>query len=175
MSERPNNKPIDLSGQRFGRLVAIERAPRSKCGATMWVCKCDCGNRVTVQYSNLKRGATQSCGCLNDEHRINNIKHGGNRRGKTERLYRVWRGMIERCTRPENISFRYYGQLGVTICNEWKEYAAFKKWALDAGYDPNAKRGECTLDRIDPFKNYCPDNCRWVSMEQQNKNRRADQ
>lgn len=82
MTERPSNQPVNLSGQRFGRLVAVERAPRSKGGATMWACKCDCGNMVTVQYSNLKRGATQSCGCLNHENRVNHIKHGGNRRGK---------------------------------------------------------------------------------------------
>lgn len=167
---------IDLSGQRFGRLVAVERTERSRCGATMWLCRCDCGNLVSVQYSNLKHGATKSCGCLNRENRENrNHKHGGSPRGKNERLYRVWRGMHERCENPHHISFKHYGAIGVTVCEEWGDYAEFRCWAIENGYDESAKRGECTLDRVDPFGNYCPENCRWVDMKTQSNNKRVIQ
>lgn len=166
---------IDLTGRRFGRLVCVERAPNSSCGATMWICTCDCGNTVTVQYANLTRGATMSCGCLNREKRAErNYKHGGDVRGKQERLYRVWHGMWERCTKEHHISYQYYGANGVTVCDEWKEYQSFREWAMSNGYDPNAERGKCTLDRIDPTGNYEPANCRWTSMAEQNHNRRAD-
>lgn len=141
----------------------------------MWLCKCDCGSIVSVQYSNLKRGATRSCGCLNKEKRESrNYKHGGSFRGKADRLYRVWRGMIGRCEDPKNNSYKHYGEKGVSVCDEWKNYKLFREWANDHGYDQNARRGECTLDRIDPFGNYEPDNCRWVSMKIQNNNRRKN-
>lgn len=166
---------VDLSGQRFGRLAAVERTGRSDCGATMWLCKCDCGNFVSVQYSNLKSGATKSCGCLNRENREKrNYKHGGSQRGKCERLYRVWRGMQERCKNPKNISYKHYGAVGVSVCEEWNDYAAFRSWAIENGYDSSAKRGECTLDRINPFGNYCPENCRWANMKTQSNNKRVN-
>jgi hypothetical protein len=165
---------VDLSGQRFGRLVAIEKTERSSCGATMWMCKCDCGNLVSVQYSNLKSGATQSCGCLNQENCTNrNRKHNGSFRGKVERLYRVWRGMLGRCEDPKNNSYRYYGLVGISVCDDWKDYEKFRSWAIEHGYDETAERGQCTLDRIDPFGNYEPSNCRWATMKTQSNNRRC--
>lgn len=164
---------VDLVGQRFGRLVVSERLERSGCGATKWLCKCDCGNLVSVQYSNLKSGATKSCGCLNQENREKrNRKHGGSFRGKTERLYRVWRGMLGRCEDPKNNSFKYYGLAGISVCEEWRDYGSFRNWAIEHGYDENAKRGECTIDRIDVYGDYCPENCRWITNTEQQRNKR---
>ena len=166
---------LDLRGQRFGRLVVVERAEKAKCGATRWHCRCDCGKHVVVQYSNLKNGFTQSCGCLNVENLIKrNYKHGGDCRPRAELLYRVWRGMIGRCNDPKNISFKDYGAKGVSICHEWMEYGIFREWALKNGYDESAARGKCTIDRIDTFGNYEPGNCRWVSMKIQNSNKRKE-
>lgn len=154
----------------------MKRAEKSDCGATVWLCKCDCGNVVSAQYSNLKRGATKSCGCLNREKREErNRKHGGSVHGKTERLYRVWRGMHERCESPKHISFKHYGAVGVSVCEEWNDYAAFRSWAFENGYDETAERGACTIDRINPFGNYEPKNCRWASMKTQSNNKRVSQ
>lgn len=81
--------------------------------------------------------------------------------------------MRQRCYRPENRAYKWYGALGVTVCDEWnKSYEAFRKWAYDNGYDKNAERGKCTLDRINCTGNYEPSNCRWVGMDVQARNKR---
>lgn len=80
--------------------------------------------------------------------------------------------MRKRCLNERCKDFKHYGGRGITICAEWNDYTNFKEWAMANGYDPNAKRGQCTIDRIDVNGNYCPENCRWVSMKIQNQNKR---
>lgn len=96
-------------------------------------------------------------------------KHGLN----GTRLYRVWHSVKNRCYNKNNHAFKYYGALGVTVCDEWKnDFVAFRKWMLENGYDESAPWGKCTIDRIDPNGNYCPENCRVVDMVVQRHNRR---
>ena len=80
--------------------------------------------------------------------------------------------MMQRCYNPKNDRYRWYGEIGTKVCDDWKNFVAFQKWATSNGYDENAPRGKCTLDRINPFGNYEPSNCRWVTMTVQNKNKR---
>lgn len=164
-----NNNITDLTGQRFDRWTVLGIAPHERCEPIRWVCECDCGSVKEVLGSELKRGGSKSCGCyksekLADVHRI----HGG----KGTRLYKVWLSMHNRCTNQNANTYKYYGGRGISICEEWKSFDAFRSWALENGYDSSAKRGQCTIDRIDNNDNYKPDNCRWVSMKEQRKNQR---
>lgn len=101
---------------------------------------------------------------------VHGMKHGCSR----ERLYRsVWCAINQRCHNPNYHHFYLYGGRGISVCDEWRhDYLAFKEWALNHGYDPDAPYGECTLDRIDVNGNYEPDNCRFVDMMTQSKNKR---
>lgn len=158
----------DFSGKRFGRLVVLGKAEK-KGRHTRYLCVCDCGKKKSVDASNLKSGCTRSCGCLHKEIsvRVNTI-HGE----RKTRLYDVWKSMLQRCTNPNSKDYKNYGGRGIQVCSSWIKFPDFSKWAYAAGYDPDAPRGDCTIDRIDVDGNYCPDNCRWVSMKIQNQNRR---
>lgn len=90
---------------------------------------------------------------------------------RERRLYRVLQDMKSRCYNPKNRNYKNYGGKGIKICEEWRtNYLAFESWACENGYDENAPRGKCTIDRIDRNGDYCPENCRWVDMKTQLRN-----
>lgn len=78
--------------------------------------------------------------------------------------------MMDRCYKPYVERYKNYGGRGIIVCDEWHDFANFREWAIASGYDQNAKHYECTLDRIDVNGNYCPSNCRWISMNEQMQN-----
>ena len=161
---------IDLTGQRFGRWLVIERADNRN-GNTMWRCKCDCGTEKDVAAVNLRKGATLSCGCLLSEKMAEKQKRHGKRRS---RLYNVWSNMKRRCYDERNVSYPHYGGRGIKVCEEWigkDGFLHFWDWAYANGYDENAPKGQCTLDRIDVNGNYDPSNCRWTDVFGQMRNR----
>jgi hypothetical protein len=156
---------IDLKGQRFGRLVVISFEGTDKYKNALWLCKCDCGNEKIIGSPQLRKGITHSCGCLHKEQMTQRlVKHNG----CGTRLYRIWALMLSRTTKPSNPAWKDYGGRGITVCEEWKDFTAFFKWANDNGYKENL-----TIDRRDNDKGYSPDNCRWVTMSVQNNNRRS--
>ena len=169
------NRPYavkDITGNRYGRLIAIKQAGTNDNGST-WLCKCDCGNETIVSANDLKKGQVRACGCLGGKFRKGgasyNYKHGQSR----TRLYTVWENMKYRCYNKNAPNYKNYGGRGISVCDEWQEFEPFYRWALQSGYDPDAPRGECTIDRIDVNGNYEPSNCRWVDMKVQRKNQRS--
>lgn len=154
-------KHMDLTGQRFGKLVVIKEVERNKYGHIQWLCKCDCGNTVISSTCTLRTGGRKSCGCIQPRYCAQN-----------KRLYGVWCGMLSRCENPNTKSYKDYGARGIAVCSEWHTFKNFLDWAISSGYDPEAPFGEYTLDRVDTNGNYCPENCRWVSYKQQARNNR---
>lgn len=148
---------VDRTGQRFGKLVVLERNGTNALKKVLWRCRCDCGNELDVVAGSLVTGNTTSCGCV-----IPNFKHGGWNKAS----YNTWRAMMRRCYKDQDKDYPRYGGKGVTVCQEWHEYTRF---AADMGEPEGAQ----TLDRIDPTGNYTFENCRWATPTIQARNVRV--
>ena len=124
-------KHIDLSGKRFGRLVVTNEFLITKEGRRKWKCLCDCGNIAYVVTNNLTGGHTKSCGCWNMEVKSTSHKKHGM---CNSRIYRIWCNMKSRCECKSNDAYKLYGKRGISVCEGWKTFENFEKWAMLNGY-----------------------------------------
>lgn len=161
-------------GDRIGRLTVIgfdedliEKDGRS---LEMARVKCDCGNEKSVRVKSLtSSNPTQSCGCLRidkiHEKRTIHGESGGLVVGKRTQLYRCWSNIKSRCYNPKVRSYANYGAKGIKMCDEWlNDFIAFADWSRENGFEEGL-----SINRIDPKKDYCPENCEWITFSENSR------
>lgn len=157
-------KKHNLIGNKYGFLLVVSSAGSRRVGKqthAWWLARCDCGVELEVRASRLKEGSTRSCGHLSRTG--GKVKHGMSR----SKVYRVWQQIHQRCSNPNNRSFKNYGARGIKVCERWHTFDNFYK---DMGSPPP----KFTLDRVDNSGDYEPDNCEWVTYIDQANNRRTN-
>lgn len=158
------SRKIDLTGMRFGNLIVLEECGRKR-KEVQWKCLCSCGNITYVPGYCLRTEHTTSCGCMKGKKTPKSFRYIHNK----DHINRAYTNMKTRCYNPNYYLFKHYGGKGITICDEWigkDGFENFYKWSMQNGYKPSL-----SIDRIDNSKGYSPDNCRWVTMKEQQNNR----
>lgn len=159
----------DISGQRFGRLVAVRFLERRGHGA-LWRCICDCGREVDAYSAAMRHGTSKSCGCFRKERMAGlTYKHGqtgGANRKRRPPEYKTWDSIKQRCINPNATGFEWYGGRGITIAPEWRE--DFDAFLAHVGPRPSSRH---SIERLDSNGNYEPGNVCWADWVQQANNR----
>lgn len=163
-------RAIDMTGQRFERILVLSRGGSAPYGGSTWNCRCDCGTERLIVGRFLRDGTTKSCGCIRLEH-IKRVQPLGSTGKRTHGMsdtptYQSWLSMRARCLNSNNVGYQHYGGRGITIDPRWD---SFENFLADMGEKPNG----LTLDRKDVNGNYVASNCRWATPFEQIHNRRS--
>ncbi len=159
--------PEDLTGLRFSRLEVLGWFGEKRGAYKLYKCRCDCGNIIYTTRNSLYNGCTKSCGC----YRLSILASHGVHHMSGTRIYRIWSLMRERCRNSKSPYYKDYGGRGISVCNEWNGkdgFEKFYKWSMANGY-----ADDLSIDRINVNGNYEPSNCRWITLQAQNRNRRS--
>lgn len=164
--EARKSRALDITGQRFGRLVALYHAHQQNTGEWRWQCECDCGQGTIVNVGSLRAGRIRSCGCLQRERAAEaSFKHGAS--GTPE--HDAWISMLQRCNNPNNPNYKDYGGRGIKICERWLQ---FENFLADMGHRPSP---DLSIDRINNDGNYESGNVKWSTRKEQANNTRRTQ
>lgn len=164
----------DLTGQMFGKLYVLEDyRDESKPKGNQHYCKClctGCNSIVDIPRASLVSGNTKSCGCWHGEY------HKTHGMSKTK-FYKVYSSMLARCNNILHQAYIHYGARGIKVCDRWQGkngFIHFKEDMYESYLEHIEKYGELgtSLDRIDNNSNYCKENCRWATYEEQGNNKR---
>jgi hypothetical protein len=153
-------------------VIGFEHVKRGKSTAWNWICRCDCGELRSIIPLRVLTGHNVSCGChkskmTSEWNKTAKLKHGGAIGKSKTRLYNIWHGMKQRCSNKNSHDYFNYGGRGIKVFGEWENsFEAFRDWAYKNGYNDNL-----SLDRIDVNKGYCPENCKWATAEEQQRNK----
>jgi hypothetical protein len=151
------------SGDRYGRLVAVEKLGAQSSRHAVWLFRCDCGTTKAIRASKVRHAQTRSCGCMRRER----IRHGHARNGDASTEYSSWTSMLQRCLNPNNAAYPHYGGRGITVCERWR---SFENFLADMGPKPSSAH---SLERKKNDKGYEPGNVIWATRFEQNRNKRT--
>lgn len=149
---------IEMIGKKFNMLLVLKELGRCKNSRMLYLCKCDCGNKVKVYGVALRTSGTKSCGCLR--------KGNGTHLMRYTSEYNIWRHMKGRCLNPKNKRYPLYGGRGISVCDKWLKFEGFYEDMKDRPSPDHS------IDRIDNSKGYSLANCRWANQSQQCRNKR---
>lgn len=151
----------DYIGKKLGvsTVIGIDNSELNK---TKWIMRCNCGNIFSEMPCRIMNGHKQSCGCYRY---TNRIKHNSS----YNQFYKTWVNIIARCYNKEHPAYNDYGARGIFVCDEWKDVKNFIKWAMET--HPN-NNNIYSIDRINNDGPYSPNNCKWSTWREQQRNKR---